>query len=546
MENFLFLSFLHPSLTDLRILSPLALCGLLGSFLVLYSSSSWLKSRRQRSKLTSQGIKGPPPSFLYGNVPEMQRIQSTVTKAPCFNREILAHDYASTLFPYFEQWRKVYGQVYTYSTGNRQHLYVNNPEMVREMSRSMSLELGKPSYITKALAPMLGNGILRSNGAIWAQQRKIVAPEFFMDKVKGMVELMREAAEPLLRKWEACIIEAEGDGGAAEIEVGEDLRTMSAEVISRACFGSSYSKGKHIFLKLRTLQKLISNQGFLFRRPSFRFLNPKCQMEIRSLEKEIERLIWKAVEERVEECCGTGSADKDLLQLILDGALQDEGGNLGKTHSSTSKRSFIVDNCKNIYFAGHESTAVAASWCLMLLALHPEWQHRIRSEVDQVSLDDADSILKIKSVTMVIQEALRLYPPAAFISREALEEIEIGGIVVPKGVCVWTLIPTLHRDPEIWGPDANQFNPERFADGLSNACRVPQAYVPFGVGARLCLGRNFAMFQLKIILCLVVSKFSFSLSPRYEHAPAYRMIVEPGNGVHILVRNNEATYKADA
>lgn len=135
---------------------------------------------------------------------------------------------------------------------------------------------------------------------------------------------------------------------------------------------------------------------------------------------------------------------------------------------------------------------------------------------------------------MVIQESLRLYPPAVYISREALEKTQLGNIIIPKGVCLWTLIPSLHRDPEIWGPDSNEFKPERFSNGVSRACKLPQAYVPFGVGPRMCLGKNFAMVQLKIVLSLIVSKFSFSLSPKYRHSPAYRMLVEPENGVYIL------------
>lgn len=141
---------------------------------------------------------------------------------------------------------------------------------------------------------------------------------------------------------------------------------------------------------------------------------------------------------------------------------------------------------------------------------------------------------KILQVTMVIHESLRLYPPAAFVSREALEETRVGNIIIPKGVCLWTLIPTLHRDPEIWGADANEFKPERFSEGVSKACKFPQAYVPFGLGPRLCLGKNFAMVQLKILLSIIVSKFTFSLSPKYQHSPAYRMIVEPRHGVHII------------
>lgn len=141
-------------------------------------------------------------------------------------------------------------------------------------------------------------------------------------------------------------------------------------------------------------------------------------------------------------------------------------------------------------------------------------------------------------MAMVIQEVLRLYPPAAFVSREALEDTQVGNISVPKGVCLWTLIPTLHRDTEIWGPDANEFKPERFIDGVSKACKSPQAYIPFGLGPRLCLGKNLAMVELKVVLSLVISKFSFSLSPKYKHSPAYKMIVGPGNGVHILIQKS--------
>nr|AFK40287.1 unknown [Lotus japonicus] len=221
------------------------------------------------------------------------------------------------------------------------------------------------------------------------------------------------------------------------------------------------------------------------------------------------------------------------MQLLLESTMSDQ--NLGKDFS----KQFVVDNCKNIYFAGHETTAVAASWCLMLLALHPEWQTRIRTEVAEHcpnSIPNADSLPLFKTMTMVIQEVLRLYPAGAFVSRETYEDIQIGNLNVPKGVCLWTLIPTLHRDPEIWGPDANEFKPERFSEGVSKACKFPQAYVPFGLGTRLCLGKNFAMVQLKVVLALIISKFSFSLSPSYRHSPAYRMIVVPGHGVYILIQ----------
>ncbi|XP_039060728.1 cytochrome P450 714A1-like isoform X2 [Hibiscus syriacus] len=505
--------------------------GVVGVVCFSAYNSMWLSSERVRRKLWVQGIKGPSPSFIYGNLPEMQKIQSQALASTSDNADdIVAHDYTSSVFPYFVKWRKEFGPIYTYSTGTRQHLYVNQAELVKEMNQCISLCLGKPSYIAKRLAPLLGNGILRSNGLVWAQQRKIIAPEFFMDKV--MVGLMVESMQPLVRKWEDSI-ESQG-GVVADIRVDEDLRGFTADVIARACFGSSYSKGKEIFSKLRELQTTISRQSFLFGVSGYGLLSMKKENQIHSLERDIESLIWETVKERERKCKEAHSLEKDLLHLILEGALNDQS--LGKD----SSKSFIVDNCKNIYFAGHESTAVAASWCLMLLALHPEWQSRVRTEVAEVcgdNMPDADSIALLKTVTMVVQEALRLYPPAAFVSREALDEIRLGNVTIPKGVCLWTLIPTLHRDIEIWGSDANEFKPDRFSGGVSKACKYPQAYIPFGVGPRLCLGRNLAMVQLKIVLTLIISKFTFSLSPKYRHCPSYRMIVEPGNGVHILIQN---------
>ncbi|XP_019200476.1 PREDICTED: cytochrome P450 714A1-like [Ipomoea nil] len=500
----------------------------LGVSLLFFLNTQWLQPQLLRWKIQRQGIKGPKPSFLYGNAPEMQRIQaaSAASMKASSHGEFLAHDYTSTLFPYFEQWRKEYGCIYTYSTGNKQHLYVNQAELVKELNQNSSLGLGKPTYVSKRLSPMLGNGLLRSNGHIWALQRKIIAPEFFMGKVKDNVNLMLESAELLVGKWYEAI-ETQG-GEMAEIDVDEDLKSFSADVISRACFGSSYNKGKQIFSKLRDLQVIISTQSYLFGLSLLGFLPQRKHKGIASLEMEIDTLIWEEVKKRE-----ASSSEKDLLQCILEAAINDEN------MDENTSRKFIVDNCKNLYFAGHEATAVAASWCLMLLALHPEWQTRIREEMDQLCPNghlDAESITKMKVVTMVINEVLRLYPPAAFVSREALEETRIGHVLVPKGVCVWTLIPTLHRDPELWGQDANEFKPERFANGVSNACKVPQVFIPFGVGPRLCVGRNFALVELKVVLSFIVSKLSFSLSPKYKHSPAFQMVVSPGKGVRILIQ----------
>ncbi|CAI9784770.1 unnamed protein product [Fraxinus pennsylvanica] len=137
---------------------------------------------------------------------------------------------------------------------------------------------------------------------------------------------------------------------------------------------------------------------------------------------------------------------------------------------------------------------------------------------------------------MVIQETLRLYPPSPTLAREVLTDMKIGEIHVPKGVNLWTMVATLHTDTDIWGPDALKFKPERFEKGIAGACKNHYSYLPFGFGQRVCVGQNLAMVELKILMALILSNFSFDLSPKYVHSPVMRMIIEPKDGVNLLIK----------
>ncbi|KAF9594079.1 hypothetical protein IFM89_027288 [Coptis chinensis] len=207
-----------------------------------------------------------------------------------------------------------------------------------------------------------------------------------------------------------------------------------------------------------------------------RYLPTKNNMKTWKLEIKAESLILNSVKQRRQE----STSSKDLLMIILENA------NSGLLTPGSKKR-FIVDNCKSFYFAGYDTSAIAAQWCLMLLASHPEWQIRAHAEVEEVCsghLPNADSLVKMKLMTMVIQESLRLYPPTMFVAREVIEEVKLGDLRIPKGINIWIPISTMHRDPAIWGEDANEFKPDRFANGISSACNLPNAYIPFGMGSR--------------------------------------------------------------
>ncbi|KAK3025842.1 hypothetical protein RJ639_041290 [Escallonia herrerae] len=506
----------------LKVFMSLAAIGFLGILARLYHALV-VTPNRLRSSLKKQGISGPPPKFLLGNILEIKRSRDAVSKAATTEAPD-SHNCGSALLPFFDPWRKQYGDVFMFALGNTQILHVTEPDMVREITTCTSLDLGKPSYQAKERGALLGQGILTSNGAYWAHQRKILAPELYMDKVKGMYNLIQESTVTMINSWKSIV---ESQGGIAEIKIDQHMRSFSGDVISRACFGSNFSKGEEIFLKLRALQEESSKKLLATGIPGMRLLPTKSNREQWALEKEIRTLILQVVKERNEV-----GYEKDLLQMVLEGA---KSGNF----SQETIDSFIVDNCKNIYLAGYETTAVSAVWCLMLLASNPEWQDRVRAEALEVckgQIPDADMVRKMKQLTMVINESLRLYPPVAVVSREAFKDMKFGEINVPKGVNVWTLVTTLHTDPEIWGQDSYKFNPGRFANGITGACKLPHLYMPFGVGPRVCLGQNLAQVELKILVSLIVANFSFSLSPNYVHKPALNLVIEPGNGVDLLIK----------
>lgn len=135
---------------------------------------------------------------------------------------------------------------------------------------------------------------------------------------------------------------------------------------------------------------------------------------------------------------------------------------------------------------------------------------------------------------MVIQETMRLYPPVVFVIRRAQQDLKFKYITIPKGMNIQIPIPVAQQNPDLWGPDAHQFNPKRFAKGVLGSRTSPSDYMAFRMGARICAGQHFAMAGL--IPSLILSEFSFSLSPAYHHSPRFGLAVQPGNGVSLHMR----------
>ncbi|TQE04624.1 hypothetical protein C1H46_009817 [Malus baccata] len=360
---------------DAKVLLSLVLLGFIGLVARLYNGLV-AKPKRLRSLLTKQGNNGPLPTILLGNILEIKTPRGSSNNN---GERPTSHNCAALLFPFIEKWRKLYGEVFVFALGNTQILCVHQPDAVRDITTCTSLDLGKPTYQFKERGPLLGQGILTSNGSSWGHQRKVIAPELYMEKVKGMINLITESTITLINSWNSRI---EVEGGISDIKKDSYMGSFSGDAISRACFGSNYSKGEEIFQKLKHLPT-------------------KSNSEVWTLEKEANSLILQVVKER-----RAAEYEKDLLQIILEGA---KNSNL----SQEATDRFIVDNCKNIYLAGYETTAVSATWCLMLLASNQEWQERVRAEALQVCqghIPDAEMVRNMKQLTMVIHDHCAYIP----------------------------------------------------------------------------------------------------------------------------------------
>nr|POE53990.1 11-oxo-beta-amyrin 30-oxidase [Quercus suber] len=198
----------------------------------------------------------------------------------------------------------------------------------------------------------------------------------------------------------------------------------------------------------------------------------------------------------------------------------------------------VIEECKLLYLAREETTSVLLVWTMVLLSKYPNWQARARQEVFQVFgkiKPDFDGLNCLKIVTMILNEALRLYPPAASLLRIVHKETKLENLIILAGVEIALLTILVHHDYELWGEDAKQFNPKRFLEGISKATKGQVSFFPFGGGPRICVGQNFALVETRMALSLILQKFSFETSSSYAHAPCSIMIVQPQFGTHIIL-----------
>jgi cytochrome P450 len=400
-------------------------------------------------------------------------------------------------------------------------LIVSDPNIIQEILVDKAEAFGRDPATRRSFAPVIGDtSLFLAEGADWRWQRRAVAPIFRHETLLSFVPIFATMAQCEVKRW--CAVQC-----AAPIDAAAAMTRTTFEIIVEAMLGGSTSLdaeyyGRSIANNFDAIPWHIIYDMFSI--PNWMpYPHRRRAMQSRDfLHRDIRRI--------VESRRTTQSSQPDLLNLLL--TVRDH--ETGRTMSDDE----IVANLLTFIIAGHETTAVALTWTLWLLAKDQTTQQRVFEEVKTVAGDqmiDATHVEGLSFCRQVIQEAMRLFPPAPGIARIAKEAMEIGGLQIPARTRIHIPVFALHRHVRLWD-NPNAFDPDRFAaDRVRTRSRF--AFLPFGGGPRVCIGAGFAMIEAAVILATVVRAFSFQTLPGHRPKLVAKVTLRPTGGLPLLIMN---------
>ncbi|KAF8720917.1 hypothetical protein HU200_023319 [Digitaria exilis] len=520
-----------------QLLVALAVAALL---LVVWWRLAW-RPRAVARAFERQGVRGPGYTFLAGSLPEAKRLlmAGRIGVPPL---DAACHDIMPILLPQFHRWVADYGRTFLFWIGPIPAVFSTDLQLIKQVLTDRT-GLYQKDFMIPVLKFLFGNGVILINGDDWKRHRKVVLPAFNHEKIKSMSAVTAEVTKQMMQQWSEQIHQSEGGGkeAAAEVDMIDAFNDLTAKINGRVAFGTSHEDVEEVVVLMRAMQKLAT--AATLDAPILWYLPTRRNLHVRRLNKQLKNKIMYIMQARLaskdEAKCGD-----DLLGLLLEAWTPQRRGSGGAGETLTADE--VIDECKTFFAAGQETTATLLIWAMFLLAVHPEWQHKVREEILREFPGDADSgeaaptadvLAQLKLLHMVLLETSRLYPPIVYIQRRAAVDVELGGIKVPQGTVISIPIAMLHRDKEVWGPDADEFNPMRFEHGATKAAKDPKALLSFSLGPRVCTGQSFGIVEVQVAMAMILRKFSFSLSPKYVHKPKYLLSLTPKRGMPLILRN---------
>ncbi|MGF1501241.1 MAG: cytochrome P450 [Paracoccaceae bacterium] len=397
-----------------------------------------------------------------------------------------------------------------------------DPPWVEHVLKTRAQDYPRSDVTRRLLAPREGQSLFTADWAEWRWQHRAMTPIFQHRNIVGLSSVMTESAEATAARMADAVARAPGE----PVDVYEEMVTATFDVINDTALSGRES------LDRATISTAITR--FIETQAKVSFLDilgapgwiPRPERMFGWGAKRIDQMIDRIIAARRER--GPGGKP-DLLDLLIAAEDPDTGRRMTPVELRNNLMAFIV--------AGHETTALALSWALYLLAFDPEEQASVRTAA-QSALGDraatAEDVPALGPVRQVIEEALRLYPPAGFLSRTALTEDEIAGVPVRKGETVMIPVYAMHRNSLLWdAPDT--FRPSRFS-AAGKEGRHRYAHLPFGAGPRICIGMSFALMEATIILATLVARFDFGAVAGREPEPRMVLTLRPQGGLPLRVR----------
>ena len=416
---------------------------------------------------------------------------------------------------YFTGIAREYGDIAGLRILNFKTIFINHPDLIEEVLVT-NARLYSKGRVLRANRHVFGEGLLTSEGEFWLRQRRLSQPAFHRARIASYAATMVEYAQRMMDGWRS----------GEERDVHREMLRLTLQIVGKTLFDTDVERdAQEVGKSLELLLEIGAN----FRRTIFvpHWLPTPANLRVKREVAQIEKILYRIISERR----ASGRDAGDLLSMLL--AAQDEDGS-----RMTDKQ--LRDETITLFLAGHETTASTLSWTWWLLAQNPAAEAKLHQELDAVLGERAptlDDLSKLVYAGHVITESLRLYPAAWGLARLAVQDHEIAGYPVTKGMGVTMAQWVVHRDKR-WYDAPEEFRPERWENDLLK--RLPRfAYFPFGGGPRQCIGNTFALMEATLILATIARKFRLRLVPNHPVVPLASIALRPRHGVRVKLESRE-------
>jgi cytochrome P450 len=410
---------------------------------------------------------------------------------------------------FFTDTARQYGDIAAFRLAGWPAVLLSHPDLAEVVLVKNHQNFIKHSFFWRHVTAIFGHGLLTSEGAFWHRQRRLAAPAFSGSRLNRYGETMVRYSEAMLRDWQPNQV----------LDLHREMMGLTFKIAAKTLFDADTAQD--VASMHDSLEDVLEQITLRFRRP-FRipdWLPLPGNIRYRRGVRRIDDLVQRILCARQSEPGDRG----DLLSMLM--AARDESG-----QPMTAKQ--IRDEVVTLLLAGHETTALTLSWTWYLLGQHPEVDAQLARELHDVlqgrspTLEDQS---RLRFTEQVVTEAMRLYPPAYALGREAVADCEIGGHPIKAGTTIYISPWVMHRDSR-WFEDPERFRPERWSGDLTK--RLPRfAYMPFGGGPRICIGNRFAIMEAVLILATAAQRYRLAWQPDRPIAPMPSITLRPKGGV---------------